>query len=539
MPSFHTGNVANGLLVLPVKANTYKPNATNSCEFYVTNFKQEIDLFNFPDELLNVLCKQEPNERSFYKATAKAIEKTTDCVLVTITIRNGRTIRSVFDLVVALSDELRQFSVNGFNDWLAADEQVEELFRLLPGQTNQENKDDENVWELLDEGYAEYANDEMAAEAEKARQIKRLQEIKDKFGGMEKLSETELKKLTVTVEETFGDEVNIKQNPSGWLTVVLPAIELAQDIHAQPQESLPTPIKIIMGIVTSPKVHDFFHYVSKCANSSTLSRMADVISNPVVQDRALDGVAVIGMVFHFHRTYKSFRVIFQSWNVLEKEQKAFRDVIGPKIPVIHKKLELIEENLTIICETLAKPRTLWDGVLECLNSLIDMFSDLETTVMSVTCSLDNCIKVLRAEEDRVKNMRNANSLALAAGLLTWAYNWYYGKSTSFLTKAVIVTSAVGSATLLALSWRAHDAVSAALEGQVQVRTNLKELREFSNDWKNRSDQVKLHFVTNRINDNVRETLSMLFNEMRDNVGRMDVVLKGILEGDSGDGKLSN
>ncbi|RUP50332.1 hypothetical protein BC936DRAFT_139606 [Jimgerdemannia flammicorona] len=356
------------------------------------------------------------------------------------------------------------------------------------------------------------------------------------------------------------------RNPSGWLTVVLPAIELAQDIHAQPQESLPTPIKIIMGIVTSPKVdvliiftismvlnsvptagfpnttrnqHDFFHYVSKCANSSTLSRMADVISNPVVQDRALDGVAVIGMVFHFHRTYKSFRVIFQSWNVLEKEQKAFRDVIGPKIPVIHKKLELIEENLTIICETLAKPRTLWDGVLECLNSLIDMFSDLETTVMSVTCSLDNCIKALRAEEDRVKNMRNANSLALAAGLLTWAYNWYYGKSTSFLTKAVIVTSAVGSATLLALSWRAHDAVSAALEGQVQVRTNLKELREFSNDWKNRSDQVKLHFVTNRINDNVRETLSMLFNEMRGNVGRMDVVLEGILEGDSGDGKLSN
>ncbi|RUP47630.1 hypothetical protein BC936DRAFT_145512 [Jimgerdemannia flammicorona] len=332
----------------------------------------------------------------------------------------------------------------------------------------------------------------------------------------------------------------LSRNASGWLTVVLSAIELAQDIHhARPQENLPVPLEIIKYIVTCPKVHDFFHYVSKCANSSTLARMADVISNPVFQDRARDCLAVIGMVFHFYRTNKSFKVIFRSWTILEKEKMVFEDFIGPIIPIIHKKLELIEKTLTIICETLAKPRTLWVGVFECLNFLINMFSDLETTVMSVTRSLDKCIKELRAEEDRMKNMRNTTSLALATGLLMGTSNWYYEKSMSFLTKAVIATSAVGSATLLVLSWRAHNAIRAAIEGQVQVRTNLIELRVFSNVWKTKSNGVKLEFVTNRINDNARERLSILFNEMRDDVGRMDVLFKGILEGEDGDGKKDN
>lgn len=131
-----------------------------------------------------------------------------------ISIRPERTIKSAFNLIVASGDKLLRFSKDGFDDWLPADELTKELFRLQQQQTNEDHECNES--ELPpDEGFAEFEDEEKAADAEKAKQIEHLQVIKytiSRAGKInEKVSRKELDKLRESYEKVFQDNLDLKQ----------------------------------------------------------------------------------------------------------------------------------------------------------------------------------------------------------------------------------------------------------------------------------------------------------------------------------------
>ena len=125
---------------------------------------------------------------------------------IRIAIRSQRTIKSAFDLVAALGDGLLRYSASGFDDWLPADEQTEELLRLY-----QQDYEDENL--PLDEGFSEFNEEDVDAGA--TRQIEQLQIIKNTISKIGKTSsrmpKEELNKLRVAYEKVFVENVNVKQ----------------------------------------------------------------------------------------------------------------------------------------------------------------------------------------------------------------------------------------------------------------------------------------------------------------------------------------
>lgn len=128
-------------------------------------------------------------------------------------IRSGRTIESAFNLIVDTGDQLKRYSVNGFDDWIPANERTQELLHRYK-QSTQYQEDNKDESQLLDEGFTEFINDKKELDLAVTKQEEKLGDLLDAFSrieGNEMLEKERLGDIQTCYHQTINPETTLQQ----------------------------------------------------------------------------------------------------------------------------------------------------------------------------------------------------------------------------------------------------------------------------------------------------------------------------------------